>query len=105
MTERARRTRWSKRRLRALAWATGGATFVLAAAPLVAAPKPPVDSARGPRQPARRVIERHITRRIIIVDPVASVPTSTATGGVTVQAPAAAPAPAPAPPTTTTGGS
>jgi hypothetical protein len=102
MTEaRPRRTRWSKGRLRALAWATGGATVVLAAAPLVAAPRPPVDGSQGAtRAPARRIIERHITRRIIIVDPVVTAPTTTS-GGVSVQAPA----PAPAPPATSTGGS
>ena len=59
MTEhRSRKTRWPKGRVRALAWGTGGAAFVLAAAPLVAAPKPPVDAAASARRaPARRVIE------------------------------------------------
>jgi len=111
MTERrARKTRWPKGRLRALAWGTGGAAFIMAAAPLVAAPKPQVDQASGShRAPARQVIERHIVRRVIIVDPVAptggsagwsgSGGTSTSTGGGTTYQPA------PAPPTTTTGGS
>jgi hypothetical protein len=112
MTEhRARKTRWSKGRVRGLAWGTGGAAFVLATAPLVAAPKPPVNDAAGARRaPARHVIERHIVRRVVIVDPV-SAPASTWTssgsgsvssGGAVVAPP---PAPAPAPPTTTTGGS
>jgi hypothetical protein len=111
MTEhRVRKTRWPKGRVRALAWGTGGAAFVLAAAPLVATPKPPVDAAASTmRAPARHVIERHIVRRVVIVDPV-SAPTSTWTasgsgsvsGGGAVAAPA--PAPPPAPPTTPTGG-
>ena len=47
MTEAAaRRRRWPKGRVRALAWGTGGAAFIMAAAPLVAAPKPP-DVAAG----------------------------------------------------------
>jgi hypothetical protein len=110
MTERhARKTRWPKGRVRALAWGTGGAAFVLAAAPLVSTPKPPVNSAAAARRtPARHLIERHIVRRVVIVDPV-SAPTSTWTssgsGSVSGGGTVAAPAPAPAPPTTTTGGS
>ena len=117
MTEhRARKTRWPKGRVRALAWGTGGAAFIMAAAPLVAAPKPPVDTANAPRKaPPRQVIERHIIRKVVIVDPAPSAPVSTSTstsgstsvstssGGTAAQAPA--PAPPPPPPTTTTGGS
>jgi hypothetical protein len=123
MTEAARRrTRWPKGRVRALAWGTGGAAFIMAAAPLVAAPKPPTVAAAGhtvKRAPARQVIERHITRKVIIVDPVVSTPVysgssgsysgssggySGSSGGGSVSA-NPAPAPAPAPPTTSTGGS
>jgi hypothetical protein len=108
MTEhRARKTRWPKGRVRALAWGTGGAAFVLAAAPLVATPKPPVDAAASTRRaPARHVIERHIVRRVVIVDPVSGpASTWTSSGSVSGGGTVAAPAPAPAPPTTTTGGS
>ena len=81
MTEAAsRRRRWPKGRVRALAWGTGGAAFIMAAAPLVAAPKPP-DVASGHQvkgaAPPRQVIERHITRRVVIVDPVVSTPVYT----------------------------
>jgi hypothetical protein len=108
---RPRKSRWTKGRVRTLAWGTGGAAFIMAAAPLVAAPKPPVDAAHASRKaPARQVIERHIIRKVVIVDPVASAPVTSSTsssGSTTQAAPAAAPAPAPAPapPTTTTGGS
>jgi hypothetical protein len=120
MTEhRARKTRWPKGRLRALAWGTGGAAFIMAAAPLVAAPKPPVDQAakQTHKAPQRQVIERHITRRVIIVAPATPTETSggsgytgsysggsssSSSGGSTYQPP---PAPPPPPPTTTTGGS
>lgn len=112
MTEAAaRRRRWPKGRVRALAWGTGGAAFIMAAAPLVAAPKPP-DVASGHAAKgapaARQVIERHITRKVVIVDPVVSTPvytggsSSTSSGGGQITA---NPAPAPAPPTTSTGGS
>lgn len=108
MTEAAqRRTRWPKGRVRALAWGTSGAAFIMAAAPLVAAPKPSADTATNgaKRAPARHVIEKHITRRVIIVDPVATAPTYTggSSGGqITANVPAAA---APAPPVTSSGGS
>jgi uncharacterized membrane protein YgcG len=100
----------------------------MAAAPLVAAPKPPVDQAatHGHKAPARQVIERHITRRVIIVDP--PTPTYSSSGGSGYSGSYSgsysggssssssggssggstyhpAPAPAPAPPATTTGGS
>lgn len=119
MTEVAkRRTRWPKGRVRALAWGTGGAAFIMAAAPLVAAPKPP-DAAAGntaKRAPARQVIERHITRKVIIVDPVVSAPVYASSGGSSSGSYGGsssgsqisanpAPAPAPAPPATSTGGS
>jgi hypothetical protein len=118
MTEAAtRRIRWPKGRVRALAWGTGGAAFIMAAAPLVAAPKPPDIAAAGhtvKHAPARQVIERHITRKVIIVDPVVSAPVYTSSGGSSSGSYggsssggqiSANPAPAPAPPTTSTGGS
>lgn len=104
MTERApRRALWSKARLRALAWGSGAAAFVLAAAPLVAAPKPATERADAAhRRPApRRVIVRHVTRRIVVVDPVVSAPVTVSTGGSTSGRVAAAPAP----PATSTGAS
>jgi len=117
MTEVAkRRTRWPKGRVRALAWGTGGAAFIMAAAPLVAAPKPPDVAAAGhtaKRAPTRQVIERHITRKVIIVDPVVSAPVYSSSGGSSSGSYgsssggqiSANPAPAPAPPATSTGGS
>ncbi|HEU4839903.1 MAG TPA: hypothetical protein VFT09_00625 [Ilumatobacteraceae bacterium] len=61
----ARRTRWSKRSIRILAWLTGGATFVMSGAVLATAPKPaPRASTRGPAAPKRVVT---IERRIVIV--------------------------------------
>lgn len=110
MTEApTRRRRWPKGRVRALAWGTGGAAFIMAAAPLVAAPKPPdVAAGRVARQAPRQVIERHITRKVIIVDPVVSAPVSSgisggsSSGGQISANPAPPP---PAPPTTSTGGS
>jgi len=115
MTESpTRRRRWPKGRVRALAWGTGGAAFIMAAAPLVATPKPPdVAAGRAVKQaPARQVIERHITRKVIIVDPVVSAPVSSgstvgsssgSSGGGQISANPAPPPPAP--PTTSTGGS
>jgi hypothetical protein len=115
MTEATkRRARWPKGRVRALAWGTGGAAFIMAAAPLVAAPKPP-DVTAGTavkRAPARQVIERHITRKVIIVDPVVSTPVYSSSGGSYGGSSSGgqisanpAPAPAPAPPATSSGGS
>jgi hypothetical protein len=98
----ARRTRWPKRRVQWLAWITAGVTA--AASGVAIAAERPASPTRT-RQPRQRVIERHVIRRVIVVDP----PTASAQApGVTyVPAPvAAAPAPAPAPaPATTTSGS
>jgi hypothetical protein len=106
MTEhRPRKQRWPKTRVRALAWATGAAAFLVAAGQLLASPKPPISSASAERRaPARSVIERHIVRRVVIVDPATSAPVSGSTSG-SVSSGATVQAPAPAPPTTTTGGS
>ena len=109
-TDRARpRRRWSKDAVRAVAWATGAATFLGSVAAIAVVPKPAVadpQAARAPRQRlARPVIERHVTRRIVVITPAApSTPVTVVqapTGGV-----ASAPAPAPAPaPVTSSGGS
>ncbi|MGZ4148514.1 MAG: hypothetical protein ACXVQJ_00590 [Actinomycetota bacterium] len=109
----ARRARWSKRRIRVVAWSAGIATFVVSGGALAMAPKPATAQARTHRpkqKQVRPVIERTIIRRVVIIDPpsAAAVP---ATGGapivITQSAPAAAPAPAPAPvpAPTSTGGS
>ncbi|MGE5225636.1 MAG: hypothetical protein ACM3OO_02045 [Planctomycetaceae bacterium] len=109
----ARRTRWSKRRIRVVAWSTGVATFVVSGGALAVAPKPATAAAGRPhhakQKQARPVIERTIIRRVVIVDPpsAASAPAGGAPIVVTQSAPVAnpAPAPAPAPAPTTTGGS
>ena len=112
MTDRSTRpSRWSPARIRAAAWLAGSATALASGVALAAAPQPPSDAAsRQPRRdpaPPRRVIERHVIRRVVIVDsaPTAAAPVSAPT--VVVQAPAAAPVPAPppAPAPATTGGS
>ncbi|HEX7248478.1 MAG TPA: hypothetical protein VF351_10305 [Actinomycetota bacterium] len=77
MTERAaRRTRWSRGRVRALAWATGLATFLTGIGVLGASPMPEQTRPRtGPGRDARpRVIVRRITRRVVIVEPAESAP-------------------------------
>jgi hypothetical protein len=104
MTDTPRRkARWSRGRLRTLAWTTGIATFLAGAGALGAAPMP--ETAQPPRDrwvPRQRVIVRRITRRVVVVEPAASAPVTY------VQAPAVsssssssggAPAPAPPPPT------
>ena len=106
-----RKERWSKGRVRTLAWMTGGLTFLAGFGILGAAPKPsasaaPQKSARW--KPARqKVIVRHVTRRVVIVDPVASAPVYYAPssgGGTSTGSPSGsgttAPAPAPPPPPT-----
>jgi hypothetical protein len=99
-----RKARWSRGRLRTLAWATGIATFLagvgaLGASPMPETAQPPREDRRVPRQ---RVIVRRITRRVVVVEPATSAPVTY------VQAPSvsssssssgSAPAPAPPPPT------
>jgi hypothetical protein len=114
MTEPARRRRWSPARIRAAAWIAGAATAIGSGAALAAAPMPASDRATPAGQrdlaPPRRVIERHVIRRIVIVDqaPAAapvSVPTIVVPAPSGGSAPAPPPAPAPAPAPTSTGGS
>jgi hypothetical protein len=72
MTEHSpRATRWSKGRLRALAWLTGAITFVSSGIMLSVAPKPA--TASGDRPAKRpRVIRKVLIRRVVIVHPAAS---------------------------------
>lgn len=78
MTEHAptkRPKRWAKGRVRALAWGTGAATFLAGIGVLGVAPKPAASAAPGGRlAPRRQVIVRHITRRVVIVEPATSAP-------------------------------
>jgi hypothetical protein len=105
----AKKRRWSRGKIRALAYASGLLTFVAGLGVLGYAPHPATaQSASGAREqkPRRTVIVRRITRKVIIVDqPVASAPVSYtptySSSGTTVSNPAPV-APAPAP---TTGGS
>ena len=108
----ARRARWSKRRIRLVAWSTGIATFVVSSGALAMAPKPATAQGRAHRpkqKQVRPVIERTIIRRVVIVDPptAAAAPAGGAPIVINQRAPAAnpAPAPAPAPAPTSTGGS
>lgn len=74
-TRTSRPKRWGKGRVRALAWVTGAATFLAGLGALGVAPKPAASAAQGGRQaPRRQVIVRHITRRIVIVEPATSAP-------------------------------
>jgi hypothetical protein len=78
MTERPRPQRWSKGRVRALAWLTSGVTFAASGAVLATAPKPA--AADGGRSRARvrppKVIRRVVIRRVVIVDqPTTAAPT------------------------------
>ena len=77
MTERAaRRTRWSRGRVRGLAWATGVATFLTGIGVLGASPMPEQssDRAASSRTERPRVIVRRITRRVVIVEPAERAP-------------------------------
>jgi hypothetical protein len=104
----AKKRRWSRRKIRALGYASGLLTFVAGLGVLGYAPRPATaESASGTHKPKprRTVIVRRITRKVIIVDaPTASVPVTYApsysSGGTTVSNPAPVAAPAP-----TTGGS
>jgi hypothetical protein len=105
---KAKRARWSKDAVRAIAWATGAATFLGSVAAIAVEPKPPAVGAQaGPAgaEAQRPIVERHVTRRIVVIQP------DTIGAPVSVvqvpDVPASAPAvPAPAPaPVTSTGGS
>ena len=113
----AKPKRWSKGRVRALAWVTGVATFFAGFGILGAAPKPSSANATGPsgpqKPPRQRVIVRKVTRRVVVVDPVVTAPVTyapststgdgsstagtTSTSGGTITAPP--PPPPPPPPT------
>jgi len=98
-----RKARWSRGRLRTLAWATGIATFLAGVGALGASPMPETaPQPRDRRAPRQRVIVRRVTRRVVVVEPATSAPVTY------VQAPSVsssssssggAPAPAPPPPT------
>ncbi|MGZ8629483.1 MAG: hypothetical protein ACXWZF_00745 [Actinomycetota bacterium] len=87
MTERAPRAkRWSRSRVRALAWTTGLATFLAGIGVLGAAPMPDQPArASGDRWvPRPRVIVRRITRRVVIVEPATPAPVTYVPAPVTV---------------------
>ena len=98
---RGRKARWSRGRLRALAWTTGLATFLAGIGALGSTPMP--ERAQAPRDrwaPRQRVIVRRITRRVVVVEPAASAPityvqapsVSSSSSGSVATAPAAPPA-------------
>lgn len=115
MTERAPRAprakRWSRGRVRALAWITGLATFLTGVGVLGAAPMPdqPALASDSRWSPRTRVVVRRITRRVVIVDPAANAPVTyvpaptTTSSGSTGSAGASAPAAPPAAPPPTGG--
>jgi hypothetical protein len=99
-----RRARWSRGRLRTLAWTTGIATFLAGVGALGAAPMPEqAQPSRGRWTPRQRVIVRRITRRVVVMEPAASAPiTYVQAPSVSSSGTVAAPAPAQPP---STGGS
>jgi hypothetical protein len=111
----AKKPRWSRGKIRALAYTSGLLTFVAGLGVLGYAPRPATaESASGKQhreQPRRLVIVRHITRKVVIVDPpAASAPVYYApsySGGSTSSSSTSVsnPAPPPPPPAPTTGGS
>lgn len=110
MTEQRRRTRWPKARVKALAWATGAATFITGVSAIVAAPRAAVATSAqtGSRVQVQRVIVRKVIRRVVIVDPATPIATGTAPVRVVSSSnpvTSSAPQPTPAPPSTATGGS
>jgi hypothetical protein len=102
-TERApSRRRWSKDAVRLAAWGTGAATFLGRVAAIAVAPKPTPSNGVGFSQAEAPAAERHVIRRIIVIEPSEpSAPVAVLQEPVAPQ-PAAAPPPAPA---TSTGGS
>lgn len=108
MTERApRAARWSRRRVRALAWTTGIATFLAGIGVLGAAPVPGRSvGASGDRwMPRARVVLRRITRRVVIVEPSTSAPVTYVAAPASVSTSSSGSMAAPAPVAPTTGGS
>ena len=74
----AKPKRWSKGRVRALAWVTGAATFLAGFGILGAAPKPSAanatDASHQQKPPRQRIIVRKVTRRVVVVDPGVTAP-------------------------------
>jgi hypothetical protein len=105
MTEAPRRRRWPKQRVRALAWMTGAATFITGVVGIAGAPKPSTAAPlpRSQRAAAPRIIERHVIRRVIVIDAPKAAPITASPPVIYVPAAAPAPAPAPAPPAQTSG--
>ena len=96
MTEqpRPKKRRWSKRTVRAMAWAAGAGAFISGLGAFGATPAPIASEqpATADRSSQRTIIERRIVRRIVIVDPASPAPVRvTPLGGGDV-----APDPAPA---------
>jgi len=108
VTTPARRTRWSKDAIRALAWIASGVTFLASGTVLAETPTPV--AARGTEAPpAPPTIIHRIERRIIVDPPTVVVGPGSGTSDATSTAPsgtggASGGQPAP-PPVTTTGGS
>lgn len=98
-----RKARWSRSRLRTIAWTTGIATFLAGVGALGAAPMPEqAQQSRGRWAPRQRVIVRRVTRRVVVVEPATSAPITY------VQAPSVSSSgtvgvPPPAPPPSTGG--
>src|SRR4029079_3598681 len=110
----AKAKRWSKGRVRALAWVTGVATFLAGFGILGAAPKPSTANATGTsnrqKPPRQRVIVHKVTRRVVVVDPVVTapvtyVPTTSTGGGTSSSGGTTAALPPPPPPPRPTSGS
>jgi hypothetical protein len=103
-TERSTsRRRWSKDAVRLAAWGTGAATFLGSVAAIAVAPKPaPGEDGTTIAQADAPAAERHVIRRIIVIEPSEpSAPVAVLQEPAATQ-PASAPPPAPA---TSTGGS
>lgn len=100
-TDRPRRRRWSPRRIRALAWTTGIATFATGVGALGAAPMPERAASPSAPQPSRqRVVVRRIIRRVVIVEPATSAPVTYVQAPGVTSGSAGATNAAPAPPPT-----
>ena len=89
----ARRPRWSKNRVRLVAWTSGGLAFLISGSAIAAAPKPDVEvGAKRPRPTPRKTIVKHHVVRTVIYDPPVSTGSSVtyvyggATGGTTASA-------------------
>lgn len=80
-----KKPRWSSGKVRALAWATGSATFLGGLGVLGMSPKPATaggEAAQARQKPIKqKIIIRRITRRVVIVDPPTQTPVYYASGG------------------------